>query len=71
MHDCKVSYNRSNLKRQRLIVFQIYLNNNLHFKEDLYLYDLITGKKLRKFNIDIGTITDISARKKDDFVINN
>lgn len=32
------------------------------------MYDLKTGKELKKFNTEIGTILSISAEKKDDFV---
>ena len=34
----------------------------------MYLYDLNTGKELKKFELEIGTILELSGRKKDDFV---
>ena len=38
-------------------------------KDELYLYDLLSGKQLKKFDIDIGTILSMSTKKKYDFVI--
>jgi prolyl oligopeptidase len=35
-------------------------------KDELYLYDLETGKQLKKFALEIGTILELSCRKKDD-----
>jgi hypothetical protein len=39
------------------------------FKDELFMHDLLTGKELKKFSIDIGTVLEITARKKQDFVI--
>lgn len=47
---------------------KLLLNYMHDCKDDLYLYDLITGKEFKKFQLDIGTILDINGRKKDDFV---
>lgn len=38
-------------------------------KDECYLYDLKTGKELRKFPLEIGTMLEIRGRKKDNFVI--
>lgn len=44
------------------------LVNYMHdCKDEMYLYDLITGKELKKFELEIGTILEISTRKKDNF----
>ncbi len=44
------------------------LVNYMHdCKDEMYLYDLNTGKELKKFQLEIGTVLEISTRKKDDF----
>lgn len=44
------------------------LINYMHdCKDEMYLYDLNTGKELKKFKLEIGTVLEISSRKKDDF----
>jgi hypothetical protein len=57
------------------LLFTKTLNNNMSLsaffiqKDELYLYDLLSGKQLKKFDIDIGTILSMSTKKKYDFVI--
>jgi prolyl oligopeptidase len=36
-------------------------------RDEMYLYDLITGKKLKKIDLDIGSVLEISCRKIDNF----
>lgn len=46
---------------------KLLLNYMHDCKDDLYLYDLISGKELKKFQIEIGTILSMDSRKQDDF----
>ena len=46
---------------------KLILNYMHDCKDELYLYDLLTGKETKKFDIEIGTI-DMGARKQDSFV---
>ncbi|RMZ95819.1 prolyl endopeptidase [Brachionus plicatilis] len=38
-----------------------------HCKDELALYDLKTGKEIKKFTTEIGTLIELSARKNQDF----
>lgn len=49
---------------------KLVLNYMHDCKDELFLFELATGKQLKKFVIDIGTIVGIGARKKDNFVSN-
>lgn len=51
------------------ICFSLLNINYLSIKDQLYLYDLKTGKELKKFDTEIGTVLQINGEKKDDFVI--
>ena len=47
---------------------KLVLNYMRDCKDELFLYDLVTGKQLKKFHIDIGTVIGINAKKKENFV---
>ena len=64
MHDCKVN-GKFYLLVQNYNVLKFFKRI---IKDELYLYELQTGKQLKKFAIDIGTILTISTKKKYDFV---
>jgi prolyl oligopeptidase len=46
---------------------KLLLNYMHDCKNELYLYDLLTGAQLKKFNIDIGSILELSGHKKQNF----
>lgn len=46
---------------------KLLLNYMHDCKDQLFLYDLNSGNQLKQFDIEIGTILQITGRKKDDF----
>jgi prolyl oligopeptidase len=47
---------------------KLLLNYMHDCKDELFLYDLQSGRELKKFSLEIGTILELNARKKDNFV---
>lgn len=47
---------------------KLVINYMQDCKDQLYLYDLKTGKELKKFHTEIGTVLQINGEKEDDFV---
>lgn len=47
---------------------KLVLNYMQDCKDQMYLYDLKTGKELKKFETEIGSILQITSEKKHDFV---
>jgi prolyl oligopeptidase len=67
MHDCKVYIGSFRSLTKLKLLFEAV--DFFPFKDELYMYDLLSGKEICKFQIEIGSILSLSGRKKDDFVI--
>ena len=50
---------------------KLLVNYLHHCKDELYLYDLASGKQLYKFPLEIGTILELNCKYNQDFVSQN